>query len=175
MPDQQLDLNPVTHITTGAIGPPGQRVFYLQARAGGELVTLIVEKVQVQSLAVGLEQFLVELARQFPDLAETSAAYDVSAMELEQPVDPLFRVGQIGLGYDQSTDRIVVVARELTPEGSEPEQASVARLWCTRDQLRAMCQWGLDVASRGRPICGNCGEPMDPEGHFCPKSNGHKK
>ena len=174
MPDQQLDLNPVTHITTGAIGPPGQRVFYLQARAGSELVTLIVEKVQVQSLGGGLEQFLVELARQFPDLAEASAAYDVSAMELEQPVDPVFRVGQIGLGYDQSSDRIVVVAREQLPEGSDPEQASVARLWCTRDQLRAMCQWGLDVASRGRPICGNCGEPMDPEGHFCPKSNGHK-
>lgn len=174
MPDQQLELNPVTHITTGALGPPGQRVFYLQARAGGELVTFIVEKVQVQSLAVGLEQFLVELARQYPELAEASAAYDVSAMELEQPVDPVFRVGQIGLGYDQSTDRIVVVARELLPEGSDPEQASVARLWCTRDQLRAMCQWGLDIASRGRPICGNCGEPMDPEGHFCPKSNGHK-
>jgi uncharacterized repeat protein (TIGR03847 family) len=174
MPDQQLDFNPVTHLTTGAIGPPGQRVFYLQARAGGELVTLIVEKVQIQSLAVGLEQFLVELARQFPDLAEASAAYDVLAMELEQPVDPVFRVGQIGLGYDEATDRVVVVARELTPEGSDPEQASVARLWCTRDQLRAMCQWGLDVASRGRPICGNCGEPMDPEGHFCPKSNGHK-
>jgi len=173
MPDE-LDLNPVTHLTTGAIGPPGQRIFYLQARAGGELVTLIVEKVQIQSLAVGLEQFLVELARQFPDLAEASAAYDVSTMELEQPVDPVFRVGQIGLGYDESTDRVVVVARELTPEGSDPEQASVARLWCTRDQLRAMCQWGLDVASRGRPICGNCGEPMDPEGHFCPKSNGHK-
>ena len=123
MPDQQLDLNTVTHLTTGAIGPPGQRVFYLQARAGGELVTLIVEKVQVQSLAVGLEQFLVELARQFPDLAEASAAYDVSAMELEQPVDPVFRVGQIGLGYDQSSDRIVVVAREQLPEGSDPEQA----------------------------------------------------
>jgi uncharacterized repeat protein (TIGR03847 family) len=174
MPGQQLDLNPVTRITTGAVGPPGKRVFYLQARSGDDVVTLIVEKIQVQSLAVGLEQFLVELARQFPDLAEASPAFDQAAMELESPLDPVFRVGQIGLGYDQPTDRIVVIARELVPEDTDPEQASVARLWCTRDQLRAMCQYGLEVASHGRPICGNCGEPMDPEGHFCPRSNGHK-
>jgi uncharacterized repeat protein (TIGR03847 family) len=174
MPGQQIDLNPVTRITTGAIGPPGKRVFYLQAHGGGDVVTLIVEKIQVQSLAVGLEQFLVELAGQFPDLMEASAAFDEAAMRLEEPLDPAFRVGQIGLGYDQPTDRIVVVARELLPEGTDPDEASVARLWCTRGQLRAMCQHGLEVASRGRPICGNCGEPMDPEGHFCPRSNGHK-
>jgi uncharacterized repeat protein (TIGR03847 family) len=174
MPGQQIDLNPVTRITTGAVGPPGKRVFYLQAQSGGEVVTLIVEKIQVQSLAVGLEQFLVELARQFPDLAEASPAFDQASMELESPLDPVFRVGQIGLGYDQPTDRIVVIARELVPEDTDPEQASVARLWCTRDQLRAMCQYGLEVASHGRPICGNCGEPIDPEGHFCPRSNGHK-
>ncbi|HET7010711.1 MAG TPA: DUF3090 domain-containing protein [Anaerolineales bacterium] len=174
MPGQQFDLNPVTRITTGAVGPPGKRVFYLQARGGDEMVTLIVEKIQVQSLAVGLEQFLVELAGQFPGLPEASASYDQGEMELETPIDPAFRVGQIGLGYDQPSDRIVVVARELQPEGSDPEEASVARLWCTRDQLRAMCQHGLEVASRGRPICGNCGEPIDPEGHFCPRSNGHK-
>jgi uncharacterized repeat protein (TIGR03847 family) len=170
-----FDFEAPDHFTAGTVGPPGQRVFYLQARSADELVTLIVEKVQVQSLAVGLEQFLVELSRQFPDLAEASAAYEPSSMELEQPIDPAFRVGQIGLGYDQPTDRIVVVARELLAEGADAETASVARLWCTRDQLRAMCQWGLDVASRGRPICGNCGEPMDPAGHFCPKSNGHKR
>lgn len=175
MPGQEFDLNPVTRLTTGAIGPPGQRVFYLQARAGDQLVTLVVEKIQVQSLAVGFEQFLVELSRQYPDLSEASPAFDPGTMELEQPVDPAFRVGQIGLGYDQPTDRVVIVAREQLAEDSDPEQASVARLWCTRDQLRAMCQWGLEVASRGRPICGNCGEPMDPAGHFCPKSNGHKK
>jgi len=175
MPGQQIDLNPVTRLTTGAIGPPGQRVFYLQARAGDELVTLIIEKVQVQSLAVGFEQFLVELGRQFPDLSEASPAFEATSMDLEEPIDPAFRVGQIGLGYDQPTDRVVIVAREQMADDSDPDQASVARLWCTRDQLRAMCQWGLEIASRGRSICGNCGEPMDPAGHFCPKSNGHKK
>lgn len=167
----ELDLNPVTRITTGAVGPPGKRVFYLQARGDQELITLIIEKHQVQSLAIGLEEFLSELHKRLPDLAEASGEYQSSEMELEEPLDPRFRVGQIGLGYDEASDRLVLVARELIDEQVESE---VVRFWCTRSQLRAMCYWGLEVASRGRPICGNCGEPIDPEGHFCPKSNGHK-
>ena len=30
MPRSELDLNPVQHITSDAIGQPGQRVFYIQ-------------------------------------------------------------------------------------------------------------------------------------------------
>jgi len=167
----ELELNPVSRITTGAVGPPGKRVFYLQARKDRELVTLIIEKHQVQSLAVGLEEFLDELSDQLPDLPEASADYNQDEMELEQPLDPIFRVGQIGLSYDEESDRLVLVARQLDSEGQGSE---VVRFWCTRSQLRAMCLWGIEVASQGRPICGNCGEPKDPEGHFCPKSNGHK-
>jgi uncharacterized repeat protein (TIGR03847 family) len=174
MPSKELDLNPVSRITTGAIGPPGKRVFYLQARKDEQLVTLIVEKQQVQSLAIGVEQFLVELQKRFPDLPEASADFKEDDMALEQPIDPVFRVGQIGLGYDEATDRLVLVAREIQAEDDDSEESAVARFWCTRSQVRAMCRWGLEVASRGRPVCGNCGEPIDPEGHFCPKRNGHK-
>ncbi|MEW6566895.1 MAG: DUF3090 domain-containing protein [Chloroflexota bacterium] len=168
------DLNPVTRITTGAIGPAGKRVFYLQARKDALLVTLIVEKQQVQALAIGVEQFLADLQRRFPDLPEASADFDPGSMELEQPIDPAFRVGQIGLGYDQENDRLVLVARETQAEGDDPELAAAARFWGTRSQIRAFSRWGLEVASRGRPICGNCGEPIDVEGHFCPRRNGHK-
>lgn len=171
----EYELNPVTKITAGAIGPPGKRVFYLQARREDELLTLLVEKQQIQALAAGLEQFLKELVQKHPDLPQASSDFSDAEMELEQPVDPAFRVGQLGLAYDESSDKLVLVAREVEAEGQEPGQASVARLWCTRSQIRSMCQWGLELASRGRPICGNCGEPMDPEGHFCPKSNGHKR
>ncbi|GMR09556.1 MAG: DUF3090 domain-containing protein [Anaerolineae bacterium] len=167
----EVELNPVSRITTGAVGPPGKRVFYIQARKGSELVTLIVEKHQVQSLAIGLEEFLDELGDRLPELSEASADYSSDEMGLEQPLDPMFRVGNIGLGYDEVSDRLVLVARQLE---SEDEGSEVVRFWCTRSQLRAMCLWGLEVASQGRPICGNCGEPKDPKGHFCPKSNGHK-
>ena len=174
MPPQEIDLRPVTHITTDAIGQPGKRVFYIQAWQGERTITLIIEKLQIQSLAVGLDQFLVELDRQFPDLAESSADYDEDKMHIHPPVDPLFRTGELGLGYDAEDDLIVLIARELVAEDQNPEQASVVRFWCSRTQLRAMCKWGMEVASHGRPICNQCGEPMDPEGHFCPKKNGHQ-
>lgn len=170
----EFNLRPVDHITTDAIGPPGKRVFYLQARKGEEQVTLIVEKAQVQSLAVGVEEFLDDLRQRRPDLDEADDFYVEPEMRLRKPIDPAFRVGQIGIGYDEDADLLVLVAREIQLEGSEIEDPSVARFWCTRSQIRSLCSWGVDVAERGRPICGNCGRPIDPEGHFCPKRNGHK-
>ena len=174
MPDQEIDFRPVSHITTDAIGPPGKRVFYIQAWQDERTLTLIVEKVQVQSLAVGLEQFLAELNTQFPDLPEASSSYQEEKMRIHPPVDPLFRAGELGLGYEAEEDLIVLIAREMLQEDQEPEEASVVRFWCSRSQLRAMCHWGIEVASHGRQNCPQCGEPMDPEGHFCPKKNGHQ-
>jgi uncharacterized repeat protein (TIGR03847 family) len=174
MAASEIDLQPVSHITTDALGQPGKRIFYLQGWQGERTVTLIVEKVQIQSLAVGLEQFLTEVHEKFPDLPEASADYDEEMMRISPPVDPVFRVGELGLGYDAENDLVVLVAREVVAEGQDPEEAGVVRYWCTRSQLRAMCHWGMEVASRGRPMCPQCGEPMDPAGHFCPKKNGHK-
>jgi len=171
----EIDLDPVNLITIDAIGKPGQRVFYIQATRVDEVVTLIVEKAQVQTLAVGIEQFLSELKEKYPDLSEASNDYDVDKMHIYPPVDPLFRVGELGLGYDAERDLIVLMAREVLTEGQEEEEVSLARFWVTRAQLRAMSSWGVEVASHGRPICPQCGEPMDPEGHFCPKKNGHSK
>jgi uncharacterized repeat protein (TIGR03847 family) len=169
-----FELNPVDRITAGALGPPGKRVFYLQARKGEQLVTLVVEKQQVQALAIGVEQLLGDLQQKFPNLPEASGEVAAAPMELEQPIDPAFRVGQLGVGYDEVNDLLVVVAREIQEEGADVEAATTARFWGSREQIRAACRWGLEIASRGRPICGNCGEPIDPEGHFCPKRNGRK-
>jgi uncharacterized repeat protein (TIGR03847 family) len=168
------EVNPVEQMTTGAIGSPGNRVFYLQARGLDQLITLIVEKQQIQSLAVGLEQFLSELQERLPALPETDPDFAESDMALHEPIEPLFRVGHMGLGYDEDTDLLVLVAREIQPPDADPAEAAVARFWCRRSQLRRLCQWGLEISDRGRPICGNCGLPIDPEGHFCPKRNGHK-
>ncbi len=170
----RFDLNPVSRITIGAIGAPGKRVFYLQARKETQLATVVIEKQQVQVLAVGVEQFLADLQQRYPNLPEASAEYAPADMELEEPIEPAFHVGHIGLGYDEATDRLVLVVRELQEESDDPEQASLARFWATRSQVRGLCRWGVEVAGQGRPICGNCGEPIDPEGHFCPKRNGHK-
>jgi uncharacterized repeat protein (TIGR03847 family) len=174
MPPIELELKPVTHITADAIGQPGKRVFYLQGWQEERTITLIVEKIQLQSLAVGLEQFLAEIDEKYPGLVEASPDYVEDKMHIHPPVDPLFRVGEMGLGYDPDADMIVLVARELLAEEQPAEEASVVRFWCTRSQLRAMVRWGLEVSGRGRPICPQCGQPIDPEGHFCPKKNGHQ-
>lgn len=169
-----IDLRPVDHISTDALGQPGNRIFYLQGWQGERTVTVIIEKIQLQTLAVGIEQFLAEVQEKVPSLAEASHEYNEELMHIHPPLDPLFRVGEFGLGYDAESDLMVLVARELMPEGTPEDESGVVRFWCTRDQIRALARWGIEVASRGRPLCTQCGEPMDPEGHFCPKKNGHK-
>ncbi len=181
MEENQYTLQPVTHITMDAIGPAGKRVFYLQGRKDQQVITLILEKVQVQSISLGAEQFLDELQEKFPQLERADDSYVEAEMRIHPPVDPLFRIGELGLGYDVELDQILVIAKELVAEaeeGQQPEEAHESekevRFWCSRSQLRAMCKWGGEVAARGRAICPQCGEPMDPAGHFCPKRNGHK-
>jgi uncharacterized repeat protein (TIGR03847 family) len=176
MSESEIDLQPVSHITTDAIGPPGKRVFYIQGWQDQRTISLIVEKIQIQSLAVGYEQFLAEIQEKFPEVSDATAEYDEEKMRIQPPVDPLFRVGELGLGYDADGDMVILVAREFVVEDDElpAPDSRVVRFWCTRSQVRAMCRWGIEVASRGRPTCPQCGEPMDPEGHFCPKKNGHK-
>jgi uncharacterized repeat protein (TIGR03847 family) len=185
MPRLEIDLNPVTHITADAVGQPGQRVFYIQGQMAERTVTLIVEKLQIQTLALGAEEFLREIASRYPGLAEASSDYDEAIMHIQPPVDPLFRVGELALAYDTESDQAIVIAREIAAadestesesdtESEEEEEGGVVRFWCKRSQLLAMCQWGLEVANRGRPTCPYCGQPIDPGGHFCPKRNGHK-
>ncbi len=177
MPKYELDLNPVQHITADALGQPGQRVFYVQGwrETDPQPVTVIIEKIQLQSLALGIEQMVAEIARQKTELPVPPNDYNEDKMHIHPPVDPLFRAGEMGLGYDPEHDLIVILAREIVAEGEDVEQAAVVRFWCNRRQARQLAAWSAEVVSRGRPLCPQCGEPMEPEGHFCPKKNGHKK
>ncbi len=172
MPYLQYDLNPVTHITIDTVGPPGRRTFFLQASQGLTLVSLIIEKEHAYALAIAVRQLLEQLGEDLSDLEATEVD-----LELKEPLIPAFRVGQLGLGYDDTEDLLVVVAQELTGEGEE-EMAAVARFWATRRQMGALSEHALQVVAAGRPICPLCGEPMDldnPEGHFCPRKNGRQR
>jgi len=173
MPPIEIDVDPCDHLTADAIGNPGQRVFYLQAYQDTRTITIIIEKAQLLSLAIGIEQFLSQLATQNPDLDDASGDYVERVMRISPPVDPLFRAAEIGLGYDKERDRVVIFTKELLGEDADPESASQVRFWATRTQLRQLARWGQEVASRGRPTCPQCGQPEEPEGHFCPKKNGH--
>ena len=118
-----------------------------------------------------IEKFCDEAIAENP---KAVAEYVEENMHIHPPLDPLFRTGELGLGYDTENDLVVLIARELLAEEQDLTEANVVRFWCSRDQIRALCHWGMEVASRGRPLCPQCGQPMDPEGHFCPKKNGHK-
>lgn len=174
MSGRVIELRPVTHITTGAVGPPGQRVFYLQAVKDDQRVTAIVEKQHVLALAVGVEQLVRDLQERLPNLPPASDAYVEGDMQLQEPLDPLFRAGQIGLGYDDEADLLVLMIAELQVEDAAPDEAPTTRLWATRSQMRALARHGLEIAQRGRPVCSLCGQPIDPDGHLCPRRNGHK-
>ena len=175
MPNQIFDLNPITHITAGAVGEPGQRTFYIQARQGSQLVTLLCEKQQVAALVMGVEQLLEQLAEKDSEhIGRSDQILDID-MELEEPLEPDFRVGQMGLGYDEDRSLVVLVAQELLPEDVDPATASSARFWGTAAQMRTLARHAAEVVASGRPLCPLCGEPLEPEGHFCPRKNGHSK
>ena len=125
-----IDLNPVIRITTGAIGKPGKRVFYLQAEGESRRISLICEKQQVQALGVGLQEFLQDLQQRHPHLLSPSGSYLDADMELQEPVEPLFRVSQFGLGYDEESDRVILVAQEQSDDEATEDSVTV-RFWAT--------------------------------------------
>jgi len=173
MPRFEIDVDPCDHLTADAIGKPGQRVFYLQAYQDTRTITIIIEKAQLISLAIGVEQFIAQLVQQYPELDEASGDYEERVMHINPPVDPLYRAGEIGLGYDKDRDRVVIFTKELLGEDGDIEDAAQIRFWATRTQIRQLARWGQEVASRGRHICPQCSQPEEPDGHFCPKKNGH--
>lgn len=162
-----------SRITIDAVGSPGQRLFLLQASDGSRVVTLKIEKQQAEILAEGIDQFLEELSQEFPSMLLSPSETHEPDVSLHEPVEVLFTIGQMGLGYDEAEESLVLVARELVPE-DEADEATVARFWISPDQMRALGQHVRQVAAQGRPICPICQNPIDPAGHFCPKSNGRE-
>ncbi len=174
MPYEVYDLHPVDRITTDAIGEPGHRIFYIQARQGRRLVTLICEKEHVAALAVAIDQLLLSAAGGDADAVVDPDPILQKGMDLEVPLEPVFRAGRVNLGYDEVSKMLVIVAYELGEE-EDDESASVARFWATLSQARAFSVHAQEVVAAGRPICAMCGEPIDPEGHFCPRRNGNRR
>ncbi len=164
------DLDPVDHFAVGTLGQPGQRVFILQAGQGDEYVSLVCEKEQRAALGEGL----LSMLDQIDDPPEPKASGGVMGrgFGLVEPVIPAWRIAQIGVGYDPDTARIVIVLQEMTEES---EEAELGRFTVGREHAEAFALHALKVVAAGRPLCPMCGEPMDPDGHWCAKTNGHGK
>jgi uncharacterized repeat protein (TIGR03847 family) len=171
-----MDLGPADRIIADAVGEPGSRTFYLQARNATEVVTLIVEKEQVRLLAASVLDLLATIG------LETGSGPDEDAMELEQPFEPRWRAGRLSIGYEEDSDRFLLEIEEFQPQLEEDDPSlllqgdpELLRLWATREQMFALSRHAATVVDRGRPTCQFCGNPLDPEGHSCPAMNGHSK
>ena len=180
--------------TAGTIGPPGQRVFYLQAREGDTLVTLKCEKEQVRVLG----EYLGRLLERLPAPASAPGA----DLALVEPLTPSWIVGSIGVGYDEGTDRVVLVIEEVREQEEadaeesdreteaevhseaepEPEEEEAAasegdrasgRVRLSRPQVAAFVERARGLVEGGRPTCRLCGRPMNPGVHRCARTNGH--
>ena len=156
------DLDAPDEFIVGTVGPVGDRVFLLQCRQGADELTLKVEKQQVAVLASYVARIVREVGR------PGSLPENVPFHEDEEPA---WVVGTIGVSYDEGSGRIVVVAEELVPED---EESSVARFSLTLEQAAAFAIAATGLVEAGRPPCPLCGLPLDPSGHDCPRTNGHR-
>jgi uncharacterized repeat protein (TIGR03847 family) len=155
------DLTP-DRIVVGTVGEVGQRLFLLQCAQGATRLTVKLEKQQVSVVADLLGQLVRDLPRpgHLPD-----------DLPLEEPAEPDWVVGTVGVSYDEVDDRIVLVVEELVPDD---EQGAIARLSITREQAGAFAIQATRLVESGRPPCPLCGSPLDPSGHECPRTNGHR-
>jgi uncharacterized repeat protein (TIGR03847 family) len=177
--NESFDFPDPDHVVPAALGQPGQRVFSIQVHVAGEITVLKCEKQQMAALAEHLQGVLSDLPA-------------APAVRLAPPADlvPAWAIGVLGLTYDSGLDRVVVMAQEIQfleeAEGDEGEEAeavavpsdddaATARIAMTRGQVAAFIETATTLVEGGRPPCPICGRPLDPEGHICPRTNGHAK
>lgn len=199
MTHQVHAFEPPERFVAGTVGEPGDRTFFLQARGGGRVVSVALEKVQVSLLAEKLEELLTEASRRFgvdlPD-APVLAVHDNEP--LDTPVDEEFRVGTLGLAFDVDTTTVVIEAIEagegdaevdLGADDDEDDDGTLGdsdddepdddldrlRVRLTPEATRAFIDRARRVVAAGRPPCPLCGQPLDPAGHLCPRHNGYHR
>lgn len=190
MTHQVFAFEPPERFVAGTVGPPGERTFYLQARGGGRLVSVVLEKVQVSLLAEKLEELLAEAHQRFALELPVAGVGPPDNEPLETPVDEEFRVGTLGLAFDVENNTIIIEAiaqdetAEPLPEDEDEEPSEIPAISDDLDRLRvrlapAAVRDFIDRARRvvaaGRPPCPLCGQPLDPSGHLCPRHNGYHR
>lgn len=181
--------DPPERFVAGTVGEPGQRTFFLQARAGTRITTVALEKQQVAALAHRIDELLDEVMRAAGDDVVVPAVTPkdlADDLPLEQPIVEEFRAGTMTLAWDDSDDSVVVEVFPFTEESviapdqpeeeiSEPEPAEILLVRLRPGQARAFCERAERVVAAGRAPCPFCGGPVDPEGHLCPRANGFKR
>jgi uncharacterized repeat protein (TIGR03847 family) len=183
--------DPPERFVAGTVGRPGDRTFFLQARDGQRVVSVVLEKVQVAVLADRLGELLSELERRGVEAAVAAAEARAAAAQtpgedtgpLDEPLNEAFRAGSLTLGWDGDAERVLVEARARSEDGEEidPDEdddededgPDLLRVRMTADAARSFVARAARIVGAGRPPCPLCGAPLDPQGHICPRRNGH--
>ena len=161
-----IDWGETDAFAAGTVGPQGRRVFFLQARRGGEVVSLKLEKQQV----LGLAEFLDGLMADLPPLDDAAVADAATEARFDDPVEADWVVGSLGVTYQQSTDRLILIVEELLRD--EDEQPAQARLPMRRELVAAFIDRARNLVAAGRPPCPWCAAPLEPtNGDWCPCAN----
>ncbi len=177
-----IELDPVDTLGAGAIGQPGQRTFLIQAVKSHARLTVLVEKEQVALLATEAVAFLERIAEEFPEDPVEIGPELREAAVVQEPAVPLFRARLIGLGFEPERELVLIELREHSEDdesedddgllNTDDDDGFVARLYATRAQVRAMAARAVESVTTGaRPQCPLCEQPMDPQGHRCPRWN----
>ncbi|MDF5753783.1 DUF3090 domain-containing protein [Spongiactinospora sp. TRM90649] len=173
-----FDYDPPDRFVAGAVGQPGARAFYLQARGAGRLTTVALEKFQVAALADRLEELLDEVLRMSGGEARVPAMAPAELADngpLDLPFSEDFRVGTMALAWDEDSAQVVIEAQEISEEEEpEPEEPAVLRVRVSAGVARAFTKRALAVVAAGRPPCPLCGRPLDADGHICVRLNGYR-
>lgn len=185
--------DPPERFVAGTVGPPGHRTFFLQARTGPRVVSVALEKRQVQALAERIDELLDEVMASAHSEAVIPAMAPLGlddADPLEQPIEEEFRAGTMTLSWDPDDERVVIEvfpyseAAVLTPDQveelddeifEEPEADEVFLVRIPAGAARAFVERAERVVGAGRPDCPFCGTPIDPEGHLCVRANGFRR
>ena len=220
MPRRLFLFDPPDRFVTGTIGQPGSRTFFLQARRAGQIVSVVLEKVQVAVLAERLGVLLDELEER--GIAQPGEALVADSSPLDEPINDAFRATTLTLGWDGDTEQILVEARAESEDDDEDDDEAddedddeaipdddpdvidlsqvegiagspagellaafegidddeldgpdTLRVRVSIEVARAFVNRAVEVVAAGRLPCPLCGQPLDPQGHICPRRNGH--
>ena len=199
MPRQVFDYDPPDRFVAGTVGPAGQRTFFLQARgvpaeavsAGGPMVVSVaLEKQQVAALAERVEELLDEVVRRSGGTAPVPAVAPADTEDLDPmdtPIEEEFRVGTMSLVWDGEREVVVIECFEvgeeseavelegIDPAEDDSDTRTLLRVSLTGARARAFAKRALALVAAGRPPCPFCANPLDPEGHICPRANGFRR
>ena len=187
--------DPPERFVPGTVGEPGARTFFLQARAGAQVTSIVLEKQQVQILGERVAELLDELIQTDGARTTIPAMTPVGLIDnepLEQPIQEEFRAGTITLSWDADDERVVIevfpvaeVEVELPVEAAEqelidlpieePEPEELLLVRMPAAMARSFAARAESVVAAGRAPCPFCGGPIDTDGHLCPRANGFRR